>query len=117
MATFNITKRAFARERIRFTNGGVLTLTATLYNDNAGSSDAAKKKRASAAVIVLDISAGDIHFSEEGTAPTTAVDNTGVGKCAGARDQIILESYESIVKFKAIALTATNADAEIVYYR
>lgn len=116
MATFNITKRPFARERIRFTNGvGGAGLTASVYNDSA-QADPTKKHKASAARIVLDSAAGDIHFTEDGTTPTTPTDNTGVGTIAGARDIITLESYESIQKFKAIALTATNADAEIVYY-
>lgn len=116
MATFNITKRAFARERLRFTNGGATGLTLATAN-NAGTTAADQKRRASAARLVLDRDAGDLHFSEEGTAPTTAVDNTGVGTIAGARDIIILESYEAIVLFKAIALTATNCDVEVVYYR
>lgn len=116
MATFNITKRAFARERIRFTNGGATALTALTYDDD-GQANPQKRVRASAARLVLDRDAGDLHFSEEGTAPTALVDNTGVGTIAGARDVIILESYQSIVKFKAIALTATNVDVEVVYYR
>lgn len=116
MATFNITKRPFARERVRFTNGGVGVLTVATYNDSA-QADPTKKRRASSARIVLDIAAGDIHFTEDGSTPTVATDNTGVGTPAGARDVLVLESYEAIQKFKAIALTATNADAEIVYYR
>lgn len=116
MATFNITKRAFARERIRFTSGGATALTVATYMD-AAQIDPSKKLRASAARLVLDRDAGDLHFSEEGTAPTTLVDNTGVGTICGARDVIILESLQAIQKFKAIALTATNVDVEIVYYR
>lgn len=115
MATFNITKRAFARERIRFTNGGATALTAATFNDTAHT-DPTKKVRATAARLVLDRDAGDLHFSEEGTAPTALVDNTGVGTIAGARDVIILESYQAIVNFKGIALTATNVDVEVVYY-
>jgi hypothetical protein len=115
MATFNITKRAFARERVQITNGGAVGLTAAIYNDSAN--NVTKVKHASAARLVLDTGSGDIHFTEEATAPTVATNNTGVGSFAGAGDVIILESYEAIVKFKAIALTATNAQAEVVYYR
>lgn len=116
MAVFQATKRAFARERIRFTNGGVGVLTAATYLDTA-TAPSGNRRPASGARIALDISAGDIHFTEEGTTPTTATDNTGVGTPATARDVIYLESLEAIQKFKAIALTATNADAEITYYK
>jgi len=122
MSAFNITKRAYARERIRFTNGGATGLTATLFNDTADAGPnpnqtGTSRRKASAAKLVFDSVAGDVHFTEEGTAPNTATDNTGVGSIAGARDVIFLESYEAIAKFKAIALTATPADVEVVYYR
>lgn len=116
MATFQSTKRAFARERIRFTNGGIGVLTAATYLDTA-TVPGGSRRPATGARIALDIAAGDIHFTEEGTTPTTATDNTGVGTPATARDVIYLESLQAIMNFKAIALTATNADADITYYK
>lgn len=125
MATFNVTKRAFVREKLSVTNGGVTTLTAATYNDTAGGLPTPSgttnrnpvQRKATGARIVLDSGSGDIHFTEEGSTPTVGVDGTGVGSIAGARDVIILDSYESIVRFKMIALTGTAAQAEIVYFR
>lgn len=123
MATFNITKRAFARERLNITSGAPVSLTASLYDDVSDSNNpttlrqgSAVPRKASGARIVLESGTGDIHFSEEGTAPTSGTTNTDVGTIAGARDVIVLESYEAITKWKAIALS-TTAVAEVVYYR
>ena len=121
MSSFNITKHAFARERITVTNGGVSVLTPATYNDNTGgvgfADDGSKRRKASGARLALEPAAGDIHFSEDGTAPTSGTTGADVGTIAGARDLILLESYEAIAKFKAIALSATNAIIEVVYYR
>jgi hypothetical protein len=120
MAQFNSKKSAFARERLTVTSGAVKTLTATVYNPTPASvppQSGNNRYPASGARIVLSSASGDLHFNEEGTDPTTSVAVSGVGTVVGARDVIVLESYEAIVKFKAIALTATDAIIEVVYFR
>lgn len=122
MSIFNSNFRPFARERIQITNGGVKTLTTTVFNDNANggpipNQQGDRRRHALGAKIVLDSGSGQIHYTEEGTVPTVAIDNTGVGSIASAGDVIWLESYEAINKFKSIALTAANAQGEVVYYR
>lgn len=119
MATFNVTKRAFARERLTVTNA-VKTLTASVYvpaNSTGGNQAGNFKRRATGARIVPGGSSGDINFTTDGTLPTADATVSGVGTIAGARDVITLESEESIRMFKAIALTATDAIVEIEYYR
>jgi hypothetical protein len=110
------TKRPFARERLHLTNAGVSVLTPAIYNDSA-MVDAAKKHRAGSAKITFEALAGDVHYTEDGSTPTTPVDGTGVGSLVQAKGIVILESYEAIAKFKAIATSATAADADVVYYR
>lgn len=112
MATFNITKRAFARERLTVTNA-VKTLTASVYNDTTR---VERPIKASAARIQVLAGSGQIQFTEEGTAPTADVTVTGVGTQLNAGDILFLESYEAIKNFKAIRV-ATDAILEINYYR
>lgn len=121
MSAVPFTARAFARERITITSGAVKQLTASVYNDTseAGSQPnqvGNNRRVARAAKLVLDSGSGDIHYTEEGTAPTTGVTGADVGSLAGQGDVIWLETYEQIVKFKSIALSA-NGIAEVVYYR
>lgn len=124
MATFNVTKRSFTRERKQVTSGAVVTLTSSVYlpaltaieettGNNAG---VIQKRVAGAARIVIDSGSGNIHFTEDGTDPTTGVTNVDVGNIAGAGDIIFLESLDAIKQFKAIALAA-NAQLEVTYYR
>jgi hypothetical protein len=122
MSAVPFTARAFARERITITSGAVKQLTASVYNDTSESGSQPNqtgnnRRIARAAKIVLDSGSGDIHYSEEGTNPTTGVTGADVGSLAGQGDVVWLETYEQIVKFKSIALTATNGIAEVVYYR
>lgn len=107
---FNITKRAFARESLSVTNGSAVALTAATYNQSA--TPTMLPRKASGARIAVKVA--DINFTEEGTTPVTGV--SGTGTPAGDRDIIVLESYEAIVKFLAIAQGAT-ATLEVVYYR
>lgn len=109
MPTFNVSKRAFARERITVTNA-VKQLTSATYAPTIPT-------RATGARIVMLSGSGDIAFTENGTDPTadiTTVD--GVGTPASAGDIIYLESYSAILNFKAIRISA-NAILEVSYYR
>lgn len=122
MSASNLSMRAFVRERIAIANSGVKILTASTYNDVTAAGPAPtqsgnQRRHARSAKITLDSGSGDIHYTEDGTDPTTPTDNTGVGSFATAGDVIWLESYEAITKFKAKALTATAAQGEVVYYR
>lgn len=122
MATFNVTKRAFARERLTVTNA-VKVLTASVYAQviapapSLRQGNAAFNKKASGARIVPGGTSGDINFTTDGTAPTADATVAGVGTIAGARDVITLESEDAIRNFKTIALTATDAIIEVEYYR
>lgn len=122
MATFNVTKRCFARERLTVTNA-VKTLTASVYDPTSVTAPAAPnqtgtyKRRATGARIVLGRTSGDINFSGEGTAPTADETVAGVGTVAGARDVLMLESEQAIRMFKAIRLDVTDAIIEVEYYR
>ena len=121
MSAVPFTARAFARERITITSGAVKQLTASVYSqyDSATQPNQTgnNTRRARAAKIVLDSGSGDIHYTEEGTNPTSGTTGADVGSLAGQGDVIWLETFEQIVKFKSIALTATNGIAEVVYYR
>lgn len=120
MATFNVTRRAFSRERITVTNA-VKTLTVAKYDLTStpipGNQVGTYKRRATSARLVPGGTSGDINFTTDGTAPTADATVAGVGTIAGARDVITLESEEAIRNFKAIALTATDAIIEVEYYR
>ena len=110
MATFNVQKLAFARERLTVTNA-VKTLTAATYNP----SDV--KNRATGARIVLLSGSGDLSFTENGSTPTADITTvSGVGTPASAGDIIYLESYAAVAAFKAIRISA-DAIIEVTYYR
>lgn len=120
MATFNHTQRVFARERLTVTNGAVVTLTASKYLQAAspvgGNQNGAFKRKAGGALIMPDSGSGAIHYSMDGTAPTTGTAVTDVGAYAAATDVVSLESLDSITLFKMIALAA-DAIVEVWYLR
>lgn len=120
MATFIMTKRVFARERLTATSGAVKQLTASSYNQSAspvgGNQNGAYKRRATGALIQLCDSTGSQHYTVNGTDPTTGSAVTDVGFTAAALDCIVLESYEAIENFKAIALVADSI-FEVWYLR
>lgn len=98
------------------TNGAVKALTATVYLDQGTTAfNQTGTKRINASAARICVKDADLHFTEEGTTPTTTT--AGIGTIAGARDIIILDSLEAIVKWKSIAVTASNARIEVVYYR
>lgn len=120
MPAFNGIKRAYARERLAVTSGAVKLLSASVYGPGTPvgwNQNGAKQRQAVTARVVLDSGSGDIHWTEEGTDPTTGVTVADVGNIAGARDVIYLDSDETMSRFKAIALTATNGIIEVTYYK
>jgi len=108
MSTFNITKRAFAREHL-VVSSTVKTLTASVYEDHTNANG-----KASAAKIIVE--AQPIRYTEEGTDPVIT-GGSEVGTPAVADTVIYLDSYEAIQKFKALRNTGTDAHIEVVYYR
>jgi hypothetical protein len=107
MAVFNITKRAFARERLTVSSI-VKTLTASVYDDTA-SADAVRQK---ASAVKISVEANALRYTEEGTDPVAAT----TGTIARADDQLWFDSYEAIKKLKFIRETS-DATIEVVYYR
>lgn len=109
MSAFNVRKHAFARERLTVADS-VVTLTPATYN-NSGAAAAVREKANSARI---SVEAQPLRFTEDGTAP---VGSTGPGALAAAGDVLYLDSYEAIVKFKAIRDTGSSSAIEVVYYR
>lgn len=109
-----------ARERLTVTTA-VKALTASKYDQSlvtlAPNQRGMYKRRAQSALVTLENSSGDIHYTKDGTDPTTAVTVSGVGFTASARDVIPLDSLEEIINFKMIALASPDAIVEVVYYR
>ncbi len=120
MPTFNMTKRVMARERLTATSAGIKQLTASLYNQTAspvgGNQSGTYKRRATGALLMLVESTGSMHFTVEGTSPTTGATVNDIGMTAVALDAIVLESYESIVLFKGIAISSDSI-FEVWYLR
>lgn len=122
MAQFNMTKRVFARERINPTNAGVTTLTPATYNASASpvalpQMGQRQQLRATGAVLFIESgSVGGVHFTVDGTAPTSGTTSADVGGYAAAADVLTLESYEAIELFKVRALTAAGGVPIEVWY-
>ncbi len=120
MATFNVSKIVFARERLTVTSSAVKTLTAATYEQAAspvgGNQNGAYKRRATGAIVMVDSGSGALHFTVDGTDPTSGVTVSDVGGYAAAIDSIVLESHEAIKQFKAKALSA-DAIIEVWYLR
>lgn len=117
MASFNSFKQAFARERLTVSTV-VKQLTASVYLDNTNNPSVDKlAARASGARITVLSGSGTLSFTEDGTTPTNDVTTVaGVGTPLNAGDQLLLETYNAIVKFQAIRV-ASDAIIEVVYYR
>lgn len=123
MAQFLMTRRVFARERLTITTATPVKLTRSIYEDATGAPKGGNqmgtfKRKAAAAQIMLENSTGSIHFTVDGTAPTTGVTASDVGAPVNALDLIILESQDAIEQFQAIALSGQpNCIAEVWYLR
>ncbi len=113
-------RQVMARERLAVTSGAVKTLTAATYLQSASPTGpnqyGVNKRCALAAMVVNDSGAGAIHYTIDGTDPTSGVTSSDVGNYLAATDVVILDSLEAIIKFKAKALSADGI-IEVTYFR
>lgn len=107
----------FARERLTVTNA-VKQLTSSVYNPVATGDTSNRIPYAQPARRAeVFVRAEPINFTKNGTDPDAVTTVGGVGAPAAADDVILLNSFEEIVKFKAIRSGGTDALIEVIYYR
>lgn len=112
MPAFIQTLRPFGQETLTVSNT-VKQLTQTLYDNTAQITTLRNLQRKARGVTVENTSANVIRYTEDGTAPVAAT----TGSLLNPGDIKLLESYESIVKFKMIRDGASDATVNVDYYR
>lgn len=112
MPTFNSILRPFGQETITVSNAAI-QCSATLYDNISQIATDRNRQRKARGAKVENTSANAIRYTEDGTTPVAG----GPGSILNQGDIKYLESYESIVKFKMIREGASNATADVEYYR